>query len=242
VSVQFIFFSHSAWDCSYVISMSIIQNALGIGLGLVLYLLYTSFTHQYPTSQPSSTTAATTTGISVSTSPPKPKLPSGVTALEACQRLDKKFNIRASGTDAQHSEHLSQSAQHHWKELQCEQLLSSEHTLINGNSIHTQSQQVPVTEAQSGTDAMHAFTDKVISVVHDVKEAVVEAEHKVMDRIDHVLHPTNEASTEPEVTTGAQPTVSARISAREEECLRMRTKYHVMPGKSWGSLPDNMQK
>jgi hypothetical protein len=155
-----------------------------------------------------------------------------VTALDACQLLNKKYSVQTTP----HSS-LSSSVVHHWQNLQCDQLLqqASQHGGVQTSALPGEAQaqlQEPIKQAPEHT-LVGDIKDTFLTAVKDVSEAVISAEHKIIDTVEHQLHPT--ATVEADLE-------SEDLTESELECMNMQKEYHVVPGSSWGNLPDELQK
>jgi hypothetical protein len=178
------------------------------------------------------------------------QLPNGVTPIDACVSLKRKFGIDSASSLLTASE----SVQHHWAYLGCSEKVfggisavdkgassSTERTIKRGESVvslvspHTGDAE-EVSDGVDGANAgIKAGTDGIRRRDPPAGETVYEETEVMGDRRE--LAHVGAAGGAAAGIGGAGGGVTAAM-----RCKKMKEKYKVVVGRSWGELPLEMQK
>lgn len=186
----------------------------GVLLGLLIYNAYFHFSAENAALK-KITEATTQEGLLYS-------LPDGVTATDACKTLQHKFHIDSRDALSKGSVSL----QHHWTKLGCDSL-----TTLGATSSPAIDQRTPATiGASSSSSSKSSDSGSVVA--------------------------TTESPTEPPPIGGTTQAFKAALAAAgvdgdspvnldamvKNRCKKLKDKFGVQPGQSWGSMPLDMQK
>jgi len=138
-------------------------------------------------------------------------LPDGVDALEACSSLKSRFFDRADRTP----EHVLKSSRHHWKQLNCAELLARRGSQVVSN-ILSPSKSQPPPQPQSNTQRLTQTQTSSAS----------------RERMGVTLEPIN----------AKERSIREAQEAQVAKCHALREETGIKPGRSWGRATKQEQK
>ena len=149
-------------------------------------------------------------------------------AVEACKIMSKKFRINSESELLQ----VSNSVQYHWQVLGCSRLISF--PSINSNI-----------ESMSSTSGRNGIIEEVDNHANIIRGPTSVGKETEKGNPSLSRGPTESEGGMSLAGSNSISTISSTKSTGMTTtltCKRMMREHHVVPGASWGTLPDAMQK
>ena len=117
---------------------------------------------------------------------------------------------------------LSPSVTFHWMNLQCEKLVP-----FSAIAAQTMPISDPVKVPEQTTT--HTYAGEFL--------------HKITDTLSHLRHvDADQAEMTPTDPSAASESKQSMEVTQKHRCTEMLSQHHVVPGSSWGTLPEDQQR